>query len=192
MADHAPLSPSFGSEDPPPRRGRAFVPLWVGLGEVEVPFTLLCARVLYYRTHFEDGRPIPCVGRAHGCPWCKSFWEPRTRGFITALRGGTGGRYLLQVTDYAREHCPELEQHQGELRGKRFGVRRLGSHKKTPWAWRMIQGVYYPTLPVLEDTEKILSRLWGIDLAGLALALDQSPDVRSLLRPIRTKWRNKR
>lgn len=176
-------SPSFGRSEPPPLTPKTFVPVWLGRGEVEVGFTILTQQILWYATHWCNARRVPCLSSIGACSQCDLGWEARPTGFLKGLKSGSGGIYLLQVTVFAFKECTDLQRLNGELRGNRFSLRRLGKTKQSPWAWKLYQKVFHQHLPSGDGVEDVLSRLWGINLQRLATDPPANGDASTRLHP---------
>jgi hypothetical protein len=172
-------------EPPPLRQAQGACPLWNGLGRTEVGFYLLEPGIHWYDTHYVDGRPLPCVRSVTSCAACQHGWTPRRTGYISAMRGGTGGRYILRITEYAYRQCPVLAIEGLKLRGVGLVVGRRGESKQSPWRIAIDQGPPRKDLPPPVDTVAVLGMIWGIDLRHLAACPPADGDLTPLLRPFR-------
>jgi hypothetical protein len=104
-----------------------------------------------FRTIAEMDRPRPKPGE-------KEFRGLRWYGFLAVQITG-GVHRLVQITETAVQYCPELEQLDGELRGRSLGLKRLGSSRNSPMRVRFGE---VPLIPVSDP---------GIDLAACVQSL---------------------
>lgn len=179
-------------ETPPPIFGRAktHCPIWNGIGKTRVGFWLLERAIHWYRLHCLEQRPFPCLKAVGRCKECEEGYAGRQVGFICAMQGNTGGRYLLRITEYAYQQCAPLALIGSDLRGTPVVMNRMGEKKNSPWHIEIPIRVAPPPLPPAADTVAVLSFVWGFDLRRLAAAPPADGDIAYKGRPYKKdQWR---
>ena len=166
-------------------------PIWKGKGTDPVGFWLLGKRLSWYGVHWIDGRAVPCLKSIGCCLPCTQAWLPRLIGYISAMRGDTGGRWLLRISDYAYRHCPALAIIGANYRGTPVIIKRLADRKQAPWVVDVPAVSKIPTLPPAVDVASVLSLVWGIDLNRLAECPPPDGDATKMLNPYRSKDRRR-
>jgi hypothetical protein len=176
--------------DPPPlRRAQGPCPVWPGKGTQPAGFWLLEAQIHWYGVHYVDSRARPCIASVGRCEPCESAWVPRSVGYICAMHGRSGGRWLLRISDYAYRQCPVLALRQANLRGLPVIMLRLGEAKNSPWRIEIDTIKRQPVLPPSVDVVTVLSLLWGVDLRRVSACPPADGDLTPLLKPYPRKQR---
>jgi len=182
----------LGDQFPDPPCRRCYVPLWKGQGTCVVDFWIMGKRIHWFDTHFLDGRVVPCIGTFSTCKSCELGWKPRARGFVAAMRHGTGGVYLLTVTRQVLLTLPVLRIVNAPLHGLGVHVSRRGPSVHSAWHWTANMRVAPPVLPPSPDIFPIVENLWGVDLRRLNNCPPADGDVRRLLQPYKTERNGER
>jgi len=168
---------------PPLRTTQGPCPIWSGLGTRPVGFWLLGSRLAWYGVHWIDDRGVPCLSSMGRCRQCEDGWLPRRVAYICAMRGDTGGRYLLRISEYAYRHCPVMAIMQ-DWAGTAVVVRRLADRKNAPWRIDVPPATPpRPVLPPAVDVLAVLTRVWAVDLRRLAEDPPEDGDATTRLRP---------
>ena len=160
-----------------------------GLG---LAFVLIDAQLYGFDTHYLDGRVHVCTLPLGTCLPCRQGFTPRFRGFCAAMRAGSAGRYVVQVTPAVWRDCADLRRLDGQLAGRRFWIKRLTASPQATVQW-----LYEARTPELVkcgpvDTLSVLSRIWGLDLRALHQLPNFDGDLRPMLQPYPVTERRRR
>lgn len=153
---------------PAPTITPAYVQLWTPTNVLPTAFTLLEDELWAFRCHYWQHRTRACVGPVGGCDACAAGAGRRLTAWVAAINRATRQRVLLQLTTGALAGSLMLINHNGGLKGYIVHVRRRHDGKQAPveldWS-----GLRDPAIPVVPpSTAKVLSAVWGYELAQVA------------------------
>lgn len=147
----------------------------------QIRVTCLSDRLHGVLTHWVEKREMPCACLWGGpCDLCSSCsGVARWTGWIAvwdALRRGTR---LLALPAAAVRNCPELGEHEGQLRGLVLAVGRIRPGPQAP-VYVRITGRHSGAIPPAPSVAASLVRLWlGGDVAKRVLCQQRETDARN-------------
>jgi len=141
------------------------------------PVRVVCLNSCVYgvRTHYVEGRTVPCTDQTRGyCDHCAES-KPRWYGYMGGLIPQVGRLALAEMTYEAAKACPMLHQVGVDLRGKLLKVERIGESKRGRVVATFEEMRIAVKLPRPHDIPAALCAIWGVapTVAGFQIARDQ-------------------
>jgi len=115
-----------------------------------------------FPVHFHDQRTYPHTHPAATCAGCRNGQRPRWKGYACAVSWPGKTLCVCEISQGAAQHCPELRQAWGKLRGLIFELWRTRHSKRAPVRMKILAQAYTGALPPSIDLVQYLLRLWGL------------------------------
>jgi hypothetical protein len=127
-----------------------------------VAFICLTPRPFGIRTHFYQGRTIPCV--RYNCPACKNNMLSRYTGYLAALSAKVHRNVLVEYSAGAAGDLQKVLTVNNSLRGSNFILSRVGRKANGPLRFEY-KGLFSGglVLPPCPDVFSILCKVWRLD-----------------------------
>jgi hypothetical protein len=130
-----------------------------------VAFWLLSNTIFGYQVHFHEGHTIPCVLSLGHCICETEGLSTRWAGYVAVQSLFSHNAWILRITPGAMQHCKELKELDGRLRGRQIHLKRMGPAFTAPLGMAIVTPGAETKVPdkLREiDVPAQLERLWGL------------------------------